>query len=127
VGRLHTDPPSHLQNIARFIGIDLSICCQAYYKLSLSLHPDKNPGDSEAQRRFAKIGAAYEILKDDDRRESYDYVLAHPEQVLYNTARYYQTYYGPKSVSAALFSSRIRNTSARRSSCSECIWGHIGT
>jgi DnaJ family protein C protein 25 len=36
-------------------------------------------------------------LKDDVKREQYDYAVAHPDQFFYNTARYYQAYYGPQA------------------------------
>ncbi|ONI10087.1 hypothetical protein PRUPE_4G026200 [Prunus persica] len=38
-----------------------------------------------------------QILKDEATREQYDYAIAHPEEVFYNTARYYQAYYGHKT------------------------------
>lgn len=69
---------------------------KAYYKLSLKYHPDKNP-DPETKSKFQKIATAYEILKDEAKREQYDYAIAHPEQFFYNTARYYQAYYGPQA------------------------------
>ncbi|CAM8985970.1 unnamed protein product [Rhodiola kirilowii] len=69
---------------------------KAYYKLSLQFHPDKNP-DPESKKQFVKIANAYEILKDEATREQYDYAIAHPEEVFYNTARYYQAYYGHKT------------------------------
>ncbi|CAK7350985.1 unnamed protein product [Dovyalis caffra] len=69
---------------------------KAYYKLSLKHHPDKNP-DPESKKLFVKIANAYEILKDEATREQYDYAIAHPEEVFYNTARYYHAYYGHKT------------------------------
>ncbi|GJN13016.1 hypothetical protein PR202_ga31349 [Eleusine coracana subsp. coracana] len=68
---------------------------KAYYKLSLIHHPDKNP-DPESRKLFVKIANAYEILKDESTREQYDYAIAHPEEVFYNTAQYYRAYYGHK-------------------------------
>ncbi|XP_044495005.1 chaperone protein dnaJ 50 isoform X2 [Mangifera indica] len=69
---------------------------KAYYKLSLKYHPDKNP-DPESRKLFVKIANAYEILKDEATREQYDYAIEHPEEVFYNTARYYHAYYGHKT------------------------------
>ncbi|XP_059661735.1 chaperone protein dnaJ 50 [Cornus florida] len=69
---------------------------KSYYKLSLKYHPDKNP-DPESRKLFVKVANAYEILKDEATREQYDYAIAHPEEVFYNTARYYQAYYGHKT------------------------------
>ncbi|GFE54852.1 hypothetical protein BaOVIS_022560 [Babesia ovis] len=45
---------------------------QAYYKLALKYHPDKNPNDEEAKRKFQEIGEAYQILYDDTTRQQYD-------------------------------------------------------
>nr|CAD1829627.1 unnamed protein product [Ananas comosus var. bracteatus] len=70
---------------------------KAYYKLSLnSIHPDKN-SDPESRKLFVKIANAYEILRDESTRGQYDYAIAHPEEVFYNTARYYHAYYGHKT------------------------------
>lgn len=69
---------------------------KAYYKLSLKHHPDKNP-DPESRKLFVKIANAYEILKDESTRGQYDYAIAHPEEVFYNTAQYYRAYYGHKT------------------------------
>ncbi|MEQ2210243.1 DnaJ subfamily C member 10 [Xenoophorus captivus] len=45
---------------------------QAFKKLALTMHPDKNPGDSSAHDKFLKVNRAYEVLKDEDLRKKYD-------------------------------------------------------
>lgn len=44
----------------------------AYRKLASELHPDKRPDDPHAQQRFKEINAAYEILKDPEKRATFD-------------------------------------------------------
>ena len=44
----------------------------AYRKLAMKYHPDRNPGDEEAEQKFKELNAAYEVLKDPNGRSAYD-------------------------------------------------------
>ena len=45
---------------------------KAYRKLAMQYHPDRNPGNKEAEAKFREATEAYEILKDDQKRGAYD-------------------------------------------------------
>lgn len=45
---------------------------KAYRKLAKELHPDKNRNDPQASEKFSDLGAAYEVLSDQEKRKKYD-------------------------------------------------------
>src|ERR671932_2772427 len=44
----------------------------AYRKLAVRYHPDKNPGDHEAEEKFKEAAEAYSVLSDAEQRRRYD-------------------------------------------------------
>lgn len=45
---------------------------KAYRKMAMQFHPDKNPGNKEAEEKFKEAAAAYEVLSDTEKRARYD-------------------------------------------------------
>jgi len=58
------------------LGVDRSATqeqiAEAYRKLALKYHPDRNPGDEEAVKRFKEAAEAFEVLHDPEKRARYD-------------------------------------------------------
>ncbi|XP_045175349.1 dnaJ homolog subfamily C member 25-like isoform X1 [Mercenaria mercenaria] len=72
---------------------------KAYRKLARKWHPDMHRTEEKkesAAQMFQKIANAYEILKEEDSRNDYDYMLDHPDEFYYNYYRYYRTRTAPK-------------------------------
>jgi molecular chaperone DnaJ len=53
-------------------GADAETLKRAYRKLAMQYHPDRNPGDKQAEHKFKEISEAYDVLKDEQKRAAYD-------------------------------------------------------
>ena len=53
-------------------GADDATLKSSYRKLAMQYHPDRNPGDKQAEARFKAINEAYDCLKDPQKRAAYD-------------------------------------------------------
>jgi len=73
-----------LRNPYEVLGVERSASADeiksAYRKLALKYHPDRNPGDAEAEERFKELSEAYATLRDPASRERFDrYGTTRPE------------------------------------------------
>jgi len=53
-------------------GADETTLKKAFRKAAMQYHPDRNPGDKEAEKKFKEMGEAYDVLKDPEKRAAYD-------------------------------------------------------
>lgn len=70
-----------------------------YRQLARRYHPDLHKGEKakkEAEEQFKIIATAYEILKDEEARNDYDYMLDNPDQYYAHYYRYYRRRVAPK-------------------------------
>lgn len=65
------------KNLYKILGVERTATDaeikKAYRKLAVKWHPDKNPGDTEAEEKFKEISQAYDILSDEQKRKKYDF------------------------------------------------------
>lgn len=73
---------------------------KSYRQLARKYHPDLQRGDAEAkaesEENFKRVANAYEILKDEESRNDYDYMLDNPDEYYAHYYRYYRRRVSPK-------------------------------
>lgn len=72
---------------------------KSYRQLAKKYHPDlhRDPEDKKvAEEKFKEIATAYEILRDDEERTDYDYMLDNPQEYYAHYYRYYRRRMAPK-------------------------------
>ena len=67
----------------------------AYFKLAKKYHPDANPGNKEASKKFQEISQAYEVLGNKDKKQQYDTFGSQESTNPFRSSRSYQSGYNP--------------------------------
>ncbi|CEO99976.1 J domain-containing protein [Plasmodiophora brassicae] len=72
---------------------------RAYRHRAMELHPDKNPNDERANEKFQQLGAAYQVLSDEQLRAAYDAhgKTAVDESALFDSAQLFEVIFGSQN------------------------------
>ena len=69
-----------MKDFYEILGVDKSSSSEeikkSYRKIAMKYHPDKNPNDKEAEKKFKEAAEAYSILSDPTKKNQYDQFLS---------------------------------------------------
>ena len=69
-----------MRDLYEIIGVDKSASendiKKSYRKIAMKYHPDKNPEDKEAEKKFKEAAEAYAVLSDERKRQQYAFYIA---------------------------------------------------
>ncbi len=82
---------------------------KAYRRIAKQYHPDSNPGNREAEKKFKEASEAYEVLSNEEKRENYDHKLIAEQKK--STGESFANFFGFRPSDSKTDSGKNRKTS----------------
>ena len=82
---------------------------KAYRRIAKQYHPDSNPGNREAEKKFKEASEAYEVLSNEEKRENYDHKLIAEQKI--STGESFANFFGFRPSDSKTDEGKNRKTS----------------